>query len=136
MSERSISSLGSVKSISSLDSAEKQIYFNYDLADGDHDNSSSRVPKLRFRTPSKPVWRGPSPRDDGGDNSDFLMEEIDNHSDNRKRNAMHISDLNASNGSLDDDDEGIQNRLDLFSSKFGSPPRPKDLRGVSGGEYG
>ena len=117
MSERSISSLGSVKSISSLDSTEKQIYFNYDFADGDHDNSSSRVPKLRFRTPSKPVWRGPSPRDDGGDNSDFLMEEIDNHSDNRKRNAMHISDLNASNGSLDEDDEGIQNRLDLFSSK-------------------
>ena len=60
------------------------------------------------------MWRGPSPRDDGEDNSDFLMEEIDNHSDNRKRNAMHISDLNASNGSLDDDDEGIQNRLDLF----------------------
>ena len=30
---------------------------------------------------------------------------------------MHINDLNASNGSQEDDDEGMQNRLHLFASK-------------------
>jgi serine/threonine protein kinase len=118
LSARSLSSNSSIHSVSSINSSTERTFHYKDMIEDEfgivHNNNNNnhyRVPPLPFHTPSKPVWRGPSPRDDIDDADEFKMS-------GKKKNHLHINDLNNSIGSLGDDDLN-SNANDLYSSKMG-----------------
>ena len=118
LSARSLSSNSSIHSIRSVNSStEKAFHYGDIMMDEDefgtfNNNNNHGVPPLPFHTPSKPVWRGPSPREDDDDEDEFKMSSL------KKKSGLHINDLNDSVGSLGDDDlkPNSDNNV-LYSSK-------------------